>query len=425
MEKIDSPIKYSILKYISYISLTGGKFRQSLFDAEKSIQRDINSFKLKLDNISSKNKTQSPKNIHELFARALRFRKKKGLIKEFISSFIIIPIILFSIIAPPIILKELNTNFRTKEIIPVILIALSGFGISLILIFFFESIYSYFKNIKAKISGLILGIIAFVFWASLHASIILLYNKCSSNFEYISVNTLLCMAILYDSSLITYLLIEIIPDVYFFSQKINITDELIMESAFNLASEKNWGNVIRKRNQRNAILNEIERLAKLIENDWSNHIQTGDERNEKWKNKTLRGVAHGIRKTKQEIIIPRSDSPERLNKYFNDLLENLLTHNINWFLTEEVPSERLRKHSIIDSIKRIIVATLPLIVALCIYKFLPEFIPDDYKGLPIIIGSGWLIICLLIWLDPQIGDKISIARGGRNFFTSNKNENEE
>ena len=209
--------------------------------------------------------------------------------------------------------------------------------------------------------------------------------------------------------------IELLVDAYYFSNKVQITDALILESSYSLTLIQ-WNEAIKKRNLRQNALTEIERLAGLIEKDWSSHILPGDEKTNKWKNNTLIGIATSIRKNKRLVIIPSINTPNDLKGNFDLIFEKIIKHDIQGLIDEEVPVNRIKKKSRIELLQSFIVAILPLSIAFSL-RYLPAgTIDTNYIHLSIIISALWLLLSALLWLDPNLADKISAVKSVKDVF---------
>lgn len=418
----DKPIKTRWIRFLSYFTFSGKSIRRQALEIERVVLKEKEEFKLKAASVFAKNSKDIPKDFIVLITRAIRFRKQKALVKELLSSLLIPALTGASIIFPIWFSCKTFSFCDAYGVIKLIGIALIGLVLSVLLALLFISVANYFTSIETRISRLGSRICSFLLIGLIHTFAWFLFSKCDCIWVLIPFISCLGLVIIIDGAFAIFVLSQPLPDIYYYSKKVNLTDELILESSYTLASYNNWENIFRKKNRRNLVISEIERLATLIENDWSSHIKVGDERTEKWKQKTLKGIAYSIRKLKREVILPSPTSSQFLSDKFNILFEHILNHNLQGFLQEDIPAYRIKKKSVIDSIRRFIVAVLPFAGALSIYIYFPKFLPEDYKGLPVIIGTGWLILCLLLWLDPQIGEKIFILKSGKNLFSSSPDE---
>lgn len=413
----DQPIKTRWIRVLSYLGAPGTTVRKDALKVEREVASERAAFILESVHVYTRLNLKAPKSLEKLMLRALRFRKQKALVKKLIQSIFTPWIILSCLIFPTIFcFKYFNFCERYNWFIS-FLIWLAGIVLCTFTLGTSRSISTYFSNIQNRITKIGNLVVDFLLMGILHGITWFLFINCNTTFDLIILIAFLSATIFFDCVFLMFFLADNLIDIYYYSQKVRLTDELILESTFSLANNKDWPEIFRKRNRRNNALSEIERLASLIENDWSSHIQVGDAKTEKWKQQTLKGIAAGIRKLKRELIIPSPESAKILTARFNQLFESLLTHNLQGFIQEDVPAERVRKKSVLQPIKQFLVALIPITAAIVIYKYEPDLLPENYNGLPMIIGSGWLILCLLLWLDPQIGDKVSLLRNGKNIFS--------
>lgn len=421
----DKPIKKRWLIFLSYFAINGSIVRKGAKDFENAVQRELTAFEIKAKALFEKNGHVMPAAISPLIIRAIRFRKQKALVKDLVA-YLVIPWLVLSVLFFPIWLSFKSFGFCTHyNWGMIILIWFIGILVIILFSFLTTSVIQYFTNIESRITRLGSRICAFVVFAILHGLAWVTYSHCENIFLLFVFMGVLGALIIIDGAAVLFVISQPFVDLYYFSKKVTLTDELILESSYTLASYTNWQEIFRKRNKRNLAIAEIERLAGLLENDWSSHIKVGDERNEHWKKTTLKGIAFGIRKLKREVIIPSPGSAQMLSDRFNLLFEHLLNHNLQGFIQEDTPAERVRKKSPVRAFKQIIVALIPIAGAVLIYRYSPDLLPENYKGLPMIIGSGWLLLCLLLWLDPQLGEKISVLKSGKSIFSGSSDENSE
>ncbi|MCE3228240.1 MAG: hypothetical protein K0S32_2791 [Bacteroidetes bacterium] len=410
------------IKMLSHLGFDGNELREEINEAEESLQREKEEFDLRAKKVFENSTKELPDSLIDLFIRASIFRKKKNLVKELgenlLSSFFFLVFV-----SCPIWFCFENFSFLKSN--GYLLLggmwfasAFIGLGIGFLVSFFSE----YFSHLESKITKLGSSSVDFMLFGLLHFLTWHAYNTCDTNFEILLLMSLLGSLVLIDGMVIGSFLVRMFVDIYYYSKKTVLTDELIIESTYKLSYNSNWSEVIRKRSKRNEVLSEIERLARLIENDWSSHIVSGDDKTEKWKRQTLTGIANSIRRLKREIIIPSENSSKLLYDRFENIFKNILLHNFQELKDESVAASRIKKKSLLVSFKGIFVAVIPITGAVYVYKYSPNLIPEDYKGIPIIISAGWLILCLLLWLDPQIGEKISVLKNTKNIFSSSSKE---
>lgn len=414
----DKPLKIKWIGRLSYIAMYGRRIRKEVASAESLIQTEKNDFEQKVKKYYDRMSKKTPEHLSSLILRAIRFRTQKSLIKDLMVGLIMPWVIAILLIIPTYVCFYYLDTCSQNSLGQKIWIWIGGFVLGIIATFLTISIIDYVSTIQSKVTKLGGLVFKFILFGLLHILVWFGLANCVNFLDLMILFAVLWIACLMDLALLVSLSVEPFIDTYYFSKKIELTDELILESIYKLASYKNWDELLRKRNKRNIIMAEIERLAGLIENDWANHLKIGDERNERWKRKTLKGIATGVRKLKREVMLPSLDSGKVLSEKFNKMFEDILEHNLNGFIQEDLPVERIRKKSFFEMFKRFFVAIIPIFSALGIYKYWPDLMPSGYKGIPLMVGAGWLILCLLLWLDPQLAEKIAALKSGKNIFSS-------
>ncbi len=399
-----------VFKVISHILLS----KKEIYDAIKEYNEGLKNGKVKFSQLIVKNgfAINSPDNkrLSDLYFVALIFRNNKKLLKKVIGQIIVLPMVLGMLTIPYFTLRFIYPHFEFTWFdlfCHYVGSSLSVFIIGIITIPFFDFV----NKFEIKIGKTLNNLILFIFLALFYGS-----------------NKVICFSIL-SGYLIIYLLIvmliieyfiELLVDAYYFSYKVQVTDALILESSYRLTLTR-WEDAIRRKNLRQITLTEIERLSGLMEKDWSSHIIPGDEKTNKWKNNTLIGIATSIRKTKRKLIIPSSNTPSELKTNFESIFEKILKHDLQGLIDEEVPVSRIKKKSRIELLQSFIVAVLPLSISVSM-KYCPVgLIEPNYIHLSIIISCIWLLLSALLWLDPNLSDKISAVKSVKDVLKQGDN----
>ncbi|PZE17085.1 hypothetical protein DNU06_10095 [Putridiphycobacter roseus] len=383
--------------------------------------KDINNSKAKFTNSIKSiypNDNAERKNLINLYEAAVLFRSNKKLRKKLFEIVIqnigILSLFLTPFLLPILFFKE---HFNIWEYILNYLLTIL---VSLVLVMVLIPLFSFITNFKIKIGRALSGFI----------KLILLIIACFSIYYFIdlkegvlkggilSAYTLFYIILLISS--VTYF-VHFLVDAVYFTDKIQLSDELIIESAYRL-SKVEWNLAIKRRSVRQNTIDEIERLAGLIEKDWSSHILPGDERTDKWKIKTLNGIASSIRAYKRQLIIPSVKTPIELKAQFKNIFEKILKHDIKGLLDAEVPASRIRKKSKFAILHSIIVAALPISAGLIIKNYFPNLMEEGILNIGIAIGALWLLISVLLWLDPNLADKIATIRSFKDVIGSNNSD---
>jgi hypothetical protein len=352
----------------------------------------------------------------KLYVRALRFRKRKAIIKKVADSLMFWPFFISCLVIPPVYMNLVNTPFNNLTRTKWGFLSLALTAACILLALLVVSIANFITKLEVKIGRTLRMIIRFALILIPHVYLFYTFSNGLDWFH--TCLTWLCLitAILFDFVMLMFFFRELAPDAYFYSQKIHLTDELILESIYGLCNTNDWQTIARKRNKRNEKLDEIERLAGLIEVDWNSHVLPKDLKNERWRNVTTRGIANGIRKLKRELMFPGKDSHQVLATRFSELFLHTLNHDLQGFLQEDVPALRIRKKSFSKMIQQFLVALLPIGIGLGLCKYFSQYVPQEYQGLLVLVGIGWFIICLLLWLDPQLADKMMVVKQGKNLI---------
>jgi len=410
--KIGRTLRSRVVWLFSFLTMGDGKsIRQNL----AAIPQDVTTEKLSF--LVHTNSKKISKNLSDkaanLIGRASNFRRKKALMKQLMAALLNWPTFLIFVYIPGHYACVKSELFRDLGfwLQSAVWIGFYCLGIACLLLT--RSIIDAVLKYQVKLGQIISIVIRFLIVMIPH--VILYYNFNSVHTWFgLGLNwVMLLIVILLDFSFLNYFCSEVIPDVFFYSTKIHLTEELILDSVYKLEKVKNWAVVAASKAKRNAAIDEIERLASLIEVDWSSHIPSGDQKTERWKIKTLRGIANGIRLLKRQLIIPGSDSDKYLKERFDQLFTHLLNNNLQGLIDANVPAERITKKNIVAWAQQFVVAILPLAIGIGLCKFFGDMVDAQYRGIFMAIGIGWLIVCVLLWLDPRLADKVVMMKKGK------------
>gem|GEM_PF-6090549 len=411
-----------LLRRLAFLGIGFKSIRKSIKNAETNIfqqNKDFVEFALKAGGDEVK-----VKELSVLLTKALRFRKRKAIIKKVASSLMFWPFLLL-VLGLPVLQASYTSQHYTD---------LKGWGFTGITVLLFllgvvftviiGTIANFITKLEVKIGRSFRMIIRFALLVLPHLYVYYSYNTPDTWWRLIAVWSCLMVCIVFDMVLVMQLFIDTFPDVYFYSQKIHLTDELMLESVYGLAKEKDWNTLMRKRNRRNVMIGEVERLASLIEFDWNSHVTVKDSKNEKWKNTTTRGIANGIRRLKRELILPGPRSEEILKTRFNELFVCIINHNLQGFIQENVPAHRIKKTSPLKIVQQFLVALLPMLLGVGLCKYFSGIVPPEYQGVVLLVGIAWFIVCVLLWLDPNLADKMMVVKRGRNLMNPLSDNND-
>lgn len=358
----------------------------------------------------------------EMFISAVRFRLMKRDVKKIVDSFTAMLFMLYLIFSP-FIIDWCFGDFFCWSSIGILFFNFLGFLLSLLIII---PISQYLEMISIKVGSWISNLVAFLFTVLLLIIFYRFYPLYDLGFMYKLLLIIdLSLFVIIFFTIINLVLLKSIVDIVMYSAKIRLTDELILESIWKLVdSTPRILTIVRKRNKRNELLENIENLAQLIQYDWANHVRPKDPRYSKWKQRTFAAVADDIRKLKKNVMFPNKSQLDILTHRFRHLLDCIITHDLIHLIPNEMPAYRIKRKSVIKIIQGILVAIIPMILTLLLYKEYCDYLPKDYQAMPIIIASGWLLLNLILWFDPNLGDKIKLlSRSGT--FMSNLHKDED
>lgn len=359
----------------------------------------------------------------EMFVSAVRFRFMKRDIKKIIDTFTGMLFMICLIICPFIMDWYFGNKFNWSSI-GIVLLSFLGFIISM---FILAPISQYLEMISIKVGNWISSLSAFLFTVLLLIILYRFYPLYDYNFLcklFLIIGLSLLGVIFF--TIFNLIVLKSIVDIVMYSAKIRLTDELILESVWKLVnSNTKIQTIVRKRNKRNELLLNIENLAQLIQYDWANHVRPKDPRYSKWKQRTFAAVADDIRKLKKSVMFPDKSQLDHLTNRFRHLLDCIITHDLCQLIPDEMPAYRIKKKSVLKIIKGILVAIIPIILTLLLYREYCDYLPKDYHAMPVIIASGWLLLNLVLWLDPNLGDKIKLLSRSSNFMSTINNDDDD
>jgi len=359
------------------------------------------------------------KRLSKLYSQAVIFRSNKKLVKSFLGNLFLTPTILLMVFLPfglPYLFFEHRLGF-SSYLLTYLFTIICGILLAVLL----HNLLDFVKNFNVKIGkaltkmlqAMILGSFCalFVFVLSTEEGIL----KAS----YLAIYGVTALILAY--SIFEYIVSEVSVDVFYYSRKIQITDALIIESAFRL-SNVNWSKAVRNKILRQSALDEMERLSGLIEKDWSSHIIPGDERTNRYKIRTLTSIANRFRRFKRSLIIPSADSATELEMQFNSIFEKILRHDLQALIDAEVTALRLKKKSKFAGIQSVLVAILPVSTMLIIKNYFPAMFQENVLNIGIAVSGLWLLICILLWLDPNLADKVATIKSFREVMKGDNSE---
>lgn len=391
--------------------LTRNYYRDHLFENIK--------FQNSLIKIGIKHNSNEHVYKRALYWNAINFRRNKKLIKSLLKNFLT-PFFVLGLVLVPFTVNYFLFGIQLtfwQHILNYVLTFITILSI----VSFTDAFFDFIENFEVKIGRPMTKLIQLT---AILLFCLLFYWVMpweDSLIKAVLISTFFCIYFMIFALIVEFLISEVLVDMYYFSKKIQITDALILESSFQI-SNLNWCEIIQKRNSRQEVLLEIERLAKLIERDWSGHISPGDEKTKNWKTTTLIGISGGIRKYKREIIIPGENSAENLKEQFEKIYKNIVLHNLKGLLNEEVPAARIRKKSNLETLQSVLVSVLPLAFAICLKIYGTKLIPDAYIHIAIVISSLWIMIYVLLWLDPNLDDKITTLKSFKSVIGKNESK---
>lgn len=403
--------------FFANIYLSRPTIKQAVADYKKKVSDEEKSFEEKLNHINGLDEKEV-KRLKRYYKNAIIFRSNKSLRKEIAGSATFLPGLVLLFILP-----ILYPLFFTKQAITVgdyILIYFGANLLSIIILLISFGVFDFIKSVEIKIGKTISFLVKSIFILSICSMFFLKLEQLHIILNWIVLCTIYQAYLFIFLSTLDFIFIQIV-DFRFYSKKLQLTEALIIESAFRLLNT-NWFNSIRLNTKRQETLSELERLAGLIENDWSSHIKTGDEKTTKWKNDTFKGIAEGIRSLKKQIIRPDDQTSFELKSAFEGIFEKIVKYDIKGLVGAEVPAVRVHKQSKLKAFKSVLVAILPLLLAITLKLFKIEGIPENYIHIAISISGLWLIISVLLWLDPNLADKIATIKSARGLLKSKQEE---
>lgn len=401
-----SDTKLSVFKFIYKISIKPRNKANYVERYLHDVENDVKRFSTRIKTIQIKYPRLNADTLVKLYTTAIYFRYNKRLIKAMFHV-IVANLLIFTILLIPYFIPRLFDIHN--NIWEYLLIYLSSFVLTFLSSTFILSGIEFIQNFSVKIGKLFSRLFEAIFIFTILSLIIYLKDLQPSFIKAILLSTYFIFVSVTIFNFFRVIIIETIIDAFYFSKKIQITDELILESSYRL-SRINWLFAIKKKANRQLAINEVERLANLLENDWSNHILTGDEQTHKWKLNTLKGIANNLRKQKREIIFPSLETPDHLKKQFSFIFEKLLIHDLQGLYNEEDCSDLVIRKSKLKILQSILVAVLPLTLTLCLKYFSPGFIEDKTLHVTIVISGIWFLISVILWLDPNLADKLATVK---------------
>lgn len=350
------------------------------------------------------------------FGKALRYKKKKQFIKD-VTNALLVNLILALLVCMPIFSVILSNNHWSFILKIWVVYAI----ILIILLSLLTKVTAFIQIVLDKSSRTIKTILAFFLWVFL---CFVSYNYYQKS-DYLSIlffSIATSINILQTISYLNYFIVEPLIDLFMYKGKIVNIQYLILESAFNLNNKDISINLLKNNKYKNGLIEDLEKLASMIENEWPSEIITYDSNTHKWKQKTFQSIAISIRKKKRLIIIPSKANLTELKTHFNSYLINIINNDWQSFINEDIPSERIKKKSITRLIKSVVITFLPICTYITIEYFCPQIIPEHFKQITLLFAIIWLAMNILLWLDPNLLDKLSAAKTAKSLFDKGDGE---
>lgn len=401
------------------LTLMKGQILESSIEYLQNVSRSIWYFEESLISLNFDPESQKYKTLVTRVETATIFRENKRFVKNFVKGLFLLPVYIILLGMPfayPFFLMGTHFSFLEYFFIYTLFILITLLN-SLMMAFALR----YYQNFEIRIGLTGVSVLSF---GSLVALCLPLY-ACSGMPETVLkaslVSSFLAVYCITGLFVLSRLFGEFLVDFVFYSKKITITKALILDSAYKIARAK-WNECIDNGYYRKEAMIEIERLAQLIESDMASHILPGDRAISKWKTELLLAKANGIRRFKQELINPGVNSGHELEVKFNEVFKNILGNNWKAIPEDWDMLKGIQKKSFIQRMRSFVVAVIPLTTVLCIKYFAPTALNESYIQIGMIVSGLWLIVSALMWLDPNLGDKLTTIKSMKSMFRGGNNE---
>lgn len=217
-----------------------------------------------------------------------------------------------------------------------------------------------------------------------------------------------------------WLFVELWIDFIYYSRKIQIADALIIESAF-ILTMIDWNKSINNNILKNRNMAEIERLAGLFENDLSEQLKPKDVETNKWKKDSFKLISDGLRRLKRKTILADAQTLENLRVKINEVFDCVLK---NEYLTlieilKQEGQDADKAASKFSKIQSLLVAILPIIGIVAVHFISPDLLTGNVYNGALLISIFWLILSLMLWLDPGIAEKLSSLKTMKSIMNKN------
>lgn len=358
------------------------------------------------------------KRLTNLYLSAVFFRRNKAIIKNLVEN-LFISLVLIAALAIPFITISfiLKAPFHWWQNLITYVLSYALTGVNALLI---SRLITFVDNFQVKVGKPITELVGYFLLVSFTLELLIL-----NWFDSILLKAVIVSSLLIIYGVVTLVILKFIfdniVDLIFYSKKIQMTNALILEAAYGLRKMR-WDEIIRDHLQRQKAIDEVERLASLIEIDYNSHIKARDKKLTKWKTETLKGIAEGLRNLKREIMIPTSSAVAELNKKFDEVFSKVAVNDIFGLAGHEVPASRVRKKSLVDFIKSFIVALSPLTIMILLKVYPVIELPHNYIQIGFFVTGLWALISLLIWFDPNLADKIATIKSANSLLKSNSTD---
>lgn len=401
------------INILAKIFLMSGNVLSSSKEYIRNIDRSKRYFEKSLINLNIDSESEKYKMLVGQIETATIFRENKQLVKDLVRGLFFMPFILCVVVLPvayPLFFME--KSFTISEYIFAYLLYVICLIINSVI---FTFALDYFQNFEIRIGKFGVRLLGFFSFVILCLPLYGCDGLSETVFKASLVSSFLAVYGALGAFILGRLFGEFLVDFVFYSRKIRITKSLILDSAFRMAVIK-WDECLDNGSYRSQAMIEMERFAKLIEIDMSSHIIPGDPITNKWKNESLSAKANGIRRYKKELIIPGAKSAEKLRGTFDKVFVNIV--NNNW---EALPSSteslrNLHRKTFFAAVRSFIVATFPVGLFLCVNHFAPNSVNKSFWDIGLIVSVLWLIVSVLMWLDPSLADKLATMKSMRSMF---------
>jgi hypothetical protein len=159
-------------------------------------------------------------------------------------------------------------------------------------------------------------------------------------------------------------------------------------------------------------LRALEASARWIRDELPKSFQVEDRATAEWAADRARGASFAVTLMAREIIAPRSGSSERVVRRLSKAIEAIATGNLGEMPWLEPPGEVQAssvKHRVLHYGRILLLMVLP---GLFFFLLSPALeLSDSIESWGRIASFVWFLLYAAIELDPQLRDKLELARG--------------